>query len=420
MNNSKKLQSGDIHQLLSDTLLEKVELEQADTERNVFSIPNELKNTIELEIINAFKEWRRSQSDGMWSVNFETLHGKMNEYMQALRASAAEGSFYHHHRHQNANTQVESHCCTTGLLLIISVLTFLLIGIAYFCVFGDLNLVDSLYIIVITFTTVGYGIGDDLQTTETQVFMIFYVMIGVCLIYTGVAFYLENSIEKMMSQHQTTYYNHEDSVSSDTSGFVDQLKDRVFLDDGSFKFGYFVLIWVIVLFGGAYVMAHIEDWTFVEGMYFAVISGSTVGFGDYEPDNETAKLLIIFYLPILNTCTAVMFTHVFSSAVETYIGDQFDQFKIEARDMLTIHNFEETLAKMDVDGDGELSEAEFMLQALINDANISREKLLFLKARFSELDVDGSGSINILDFHQLLLRDNTDNKRQPNTSITFE
>ena len=55
---------------------------------------------------------------------------------------------------------------------------------------------------------------------------------------------------------------------------------------------------------------------------------------------------------------------------------------------------------MDIDDDGKLTEAEFIVQALINQYNVEEEKLLILKDFFNILDRDGSGNITIEDFEQ--------------------
>ena len=58
--------------------------------------------------------------------------------------------------------------------------------------------------------------------------------------------------------------------------------------------------------------------------------------------------------------------------------------------------------KLDVNGDGEITEAEFMLQAVINESRISAKKIKIAKQHFRILDKDGSGTVNIFDFTQPL------------------
>lgn len=45
-------------------------------------------------------------------------------------------------------------------------------------------------------------------------------------------------------------------------------------------------------------MMYIEDWTAVESFYFAVITISTVGYGDFIPSSRAGKLFTVFYVLI--------------------------------------------------------------------------------------------------------------------------
>lgn len=48
---------------------------------------------------------------------------------------------------------------------------------------------------------------------------------------------------------------------------------------------------------GAIVVGPIEGWTFVEALYFSVVSLTTVGFGDYVPTERASIWFCIFWLP---------------------------------------------------------------------------------------------------------------------------
>jgi hypothetical protein len=52
-----------------------------------------------------------------------------------------------------------------------------------------------------------------------------------------------------------------------------------------------------LILAGALVVGPIEGWTFVEALYFAVVSLTTVGFGDYVPTELPSIIFCIFWLP---------------------------------------------------------------------------------------------------------------------------
>jgi len=41
-----------------------------------------------------------------------------------------------------------------------------------------------------------------------------------------------------------------------------------------------------------------EDWAWIDSFYFAIVSITTVGYGDLVPRQEATRLFLIFYLPI--------------------------------------------------------------------------------------------------------------------------
>ncbi|OJD17579.1 hypothetical protein AJ78_02330 [Emergomyces pasteurianus Ep9510] len=55
------------------------------------------------------------------------------------------------------------------------------------------------------------------------------------------------------------------------------------------------IIWLVYLLGGAAVYAHIEDWDFLEAVYWADVTLLTDGFGDLSPQTHLGRSLLFPY-----------------------------------------------------------------------------------------------------------------------------
>lgn len=228
-------------------------------------------------------------------------------------------------RHTGGEMVLPPTGCATGSLLLIFFLAFIVIGMLWFCLVENLPAVDAMYLIVIIFTTVGYGMRDDLESQRIQLFLIFYVSFGVCLIFTGVNFYFARTLGRILShvddmESSEEQQDSDGNVISEIESIISDIRNR----PDKIGFGWLLFLWLFWLLGGAYLIAELEGWSFLEATYFAVISGSTVGFGDFEPEDVRTKWFIIFYLPPLIVFTLFIFTHSFAVSVKFFVDETFN------------------------------------------------------------------------------------------------
>lgn len=58
-----------------------------------------------------------------------------------------------------------------------------------------------------------------------------------------------------------------------------------------------MLLWALAtLLLGVFVYHRLEGWSYLDALYFCVISLATIGYGDLTPTTDTAKLFTIFYV----------------------------------------------------------------------------------------------------------------------------
>lgn len=55
---------------------------------------------------------------------------------------------------------------------------------------------------------------------------------------------------------------------------------------------------IFILAFGSVVYHYLEGWTWIDSLYFSVITLTTVGYGDFSPQTDGGKLFTIFYILI--------------------------------------------------------------------------------------------------------------------------
>jgi hypothetical protein len=234
--------------------------------------------------------------------------------------------------------------------------------------FDNWSIPESLFFSIFTITTVGYG-REDLPTTPSfQAYTIVYIMVGIAAltimtaqVYQCIA--LEASRARLSQDKQDDLRRRSGlmlkdikqrkiSVSSPTNGgssahggrgknkrensddgiiltgyretgLVPRSLDKFFrhLDRAKFFFretelgrGISVILpFACLILSGACVVCLLEDWTFLESLYFAVVSLTTVGFGDYVPTKLPTIWFCIFWLPF-----SIGFMSMYLSNVATF------------------------------------------------------------------------------------------------------
>jgi len=69
-----------------------------------------------------------------------------------------------------------------------------------------------------------------------------------------------------------------------------------FLKDDEYRDLLITSIFILLL--GSTVYHFLEGWTWIDSLYFSVITLTTIGYGDFSPTTDAGKLFTIFYIII--------------------------------------------------------------------------------------------------------------------------
>lgn len=271
----------------------------------------------------------------------------------------------------------------------------------------SLTFVDALYFIAVTFTTVGYG---DLSLVSSPVKLVTMFVAFVAVIFVGLVLGMfgekmvtnqneakKDAKRKLRKKFIQRYDNSgeeyeadfEESENENTKENEDEKRNQTLAEK---------IVWVlayripnlVVVGAVALVIGHFEKWNFMDSVYYAVITATTIGYGDKSPSTQGMRILAVFYLPL-----AVGVVGEFTGA----IASAFVDHAAEKADDKFLHTFEnklciEDIHEIDQGDDKKVNELEFIVFMLKAMKKVDKADIDDLKAVFKRLDVDGSGELD--------------------------
>jgi len=132
-------------------------------------------------------------------------------------------------------------------------------------------------------------------------------------------------------------------------------------------------------------------WTWIDQIYYAVITFCTIGFGDVTPHSKAGKLLGAVLVAFGVFC----FTTLLAELVE------FKNSQRLGADKTLAQRLEELREVILQDNDGTVSPEEYIIFNLKKMGKVDDELLLLLRDQFNTLDADGSGELDESDINML-------------------
>ena len=138
--------------------------------------------------------------------------------------------------------------------------------------------------------------------------------------------------------------------------------------------------------------------TFINLLYFATITSTTVGYGDESPSTAPGRLIGSFYMLF----AVVMFGVALSALADIPLSRRRD--KMESKmvkqfgDSLSLLELQNIIRNANDDpADDSCSEAEFVISMMLKLDKVKPDQIKKLQQVFDDLDVDKSGTLSLRD-----------------------
>lgn len=257
------------------------------------------------------------------------------------------------------------------------VLAHLLLGSLVLSILEAWSPVDALYFCVTTLTTVGYG---DLAPKSSlgRLFTSLHIFVGASLV--------ASCLGTLVGRMQARFMEREAAIgagkAASLGGGNRELNELIKAVGAA---------GAIVATGVVYASV-IEGWSFVDSVYWASVSCSSVGLGDLVPHPIFRPLAALYLLPAVGAFAAsVGRVARFTAALEmARWREAFLERGVTS----------ELLEHLDSEGSGRIGRAAFVRYMLVATAQVEESELQKLDALFDALDADGSGSLDAADIRE--------------------
>ena len=280
--------------------------------------------------------------------------------------------------------------------------------------------IDTTYFVFITILTIGYG--DVFPTTDAgKSYVIVFILVGACLGSVILGYVAEWVLATQERVLEAVARRRARMMSADVSKIRDRRRDPTRRSVGAAERGesaktanddvsretsspdadasadatnlpvmkalFTVLFFTTV---GALSMMAIESLSFTDAFYWAVVTVTTVGYGDVAPRTDAGKLFVCFFA----TFAVGTVGWAISTIAEVYIKASLTNDANEKleRCRVTPEYLAEVGGKK-----GYVTRLDFFKATLVSLGKATNEDLATIDARFGELDVNDDGKLSIED-----------------------
>ncbi|BBM99830.1 potassium channel subfamily K, other eukaryote [Marchantia polymorpha subsp. ruderalis] len=283
----------------------------------------------------------------------------------------------------------------------VGLLVYLFVGVLIYCWRKDefkgvetVGVIDAIYFCIVTMCTIGYG--DITPITPLA------KMLSCCLVLVGFGF-----IDALMSGMVTFVLNRQESLLMNVvkDGHHNTAKSYVLNEQKqTLRIRLKVLLAVGTVLGslavGTVFLHYFERMSWIDSVYVTCISITTVGYGDFSFQTMWGRLFAAVWLLLSTLGVARAFLFLAEARVQR-------RHRHFARKMLRTKMSPYDVIAADIDNDGHVSVAEYVVYKLKAMKKINDRDIVDIVNQFNDLDTAGVGKITMT---RLLEAESTDYK----------
>ncbi|KAK4797231.1 hypothetical protein SAY86_029557 [Trapa natans] len=273
----------------------------------------------------------------------------------------------------------------------IGLVLYMIIGIVVYLVSGNFKghqtyrPIDALYFMVVTLCTIGYG---DIvpDTTFTKLFTCVFIIVGfgfIDILLDGLVTYVCDRQEAiMLSTVDESRFN-----AMVRTYMIDTAKGRMRI---RMKVAFAMATPICCIAIGMIAIHYLESLSWVDSFYMAVTSVTTVGYGDYSFTTIQGRIFAVIWL-LLST---LVVARAFLFLTELRIQKRNQRItKLVLQKKMTLGD----LIAADLDNDGSISKAEFVIYKLKEMGKITQKDIKQISEQFDIIDHSRNGKITLAD-----------------------
>ncbi|KAL0926580.1 hypothetical protein M5K25_002819 [Dendrobium thyrsiflorum] len=269
-----------------------------------------------------------------------------------------------------------------SLLLII----YLIIGCTCFYLVRDQivgkktnGILDALYFCIVTMTTVGYG---DLVPESVPA-----KLLACAFVFSGMAFvalFLGKAADYLVEKQEVLLVK---AVHLRRKVGTRQMMKEIEAKKAEYKFLTITVALLVLVILGTVILVKVEKLNIIDALYCVCATITTLGYGDKSFSTTFGRVFAVFWILTSTICLAQFFLYLAEIQME---HRQQTLVKWVLTRRMTVVDLEAA----DLDDDGVVGAAEFVIYKLKEMGKINQEDVALVMEEFENLDVDQSGTIS--------------------------